>query len=152
MIITTGSDEKTQRLHQLGANDVVNYRTTGSWPERVRELTDDRGVDHVIETVGRLEPSVRALAMAGEIAFVGLLDRDLGLPAIDPQTLWTKNLTLRAIVAGSREQFEAMNAAIKTSQLRPVIDRVFAFNAAAAAYNYYQREQPLGKVVIKTDD
>ena len=147
VIATTGSEQKAERLRELGADEVVDYRSA-DWPERVRDLTEGRGVDHVVETIGELAPSVRALGMEGEIAFVGLLARDDGLPAIDPQALWTKGLTLRAIAVGSRAQFEAMNRAIETNRITPVIDRVFAFGEAIDAYRYYERARPLGKVVI----
>ena len=95
-----------------------------------------------------LEPAVKTIAMEGEIAFVGLLGRDAGLPPIDPSVLWTSALTVRAIVVGSRAQFETMNRAIEVNALRPVIDRVFAFEEAVDAYRYYANAQPFGKVVI----
>ena len=148
VIATTGSDTKAERLLALGADEVVSYRSTPDWPERVRALTDGHGADHVIEVTGVLEPAVKTIAMEGEIAFVGLLGRDAGLPPIDPSVLWTSALTVRAIVVGSRAQFEAMNRAIEVNGLRPVIDRVFAFEEAADAYRYYADTQPFGKVVI----
>lgn len=148
VIVTTGRESKAERLRELGADEVVDHRTTPDWPDRVRELTGGRGVDHVIETVGELAPSVRALGMEGEIAFVGLLARDDGLSTIDPQVLWTKGLTLRAIAVGSRAQFEEMNRAIEANRLTPVVDKVFPFDQAAAAYRYYESEQPFGKVVV----
>jgi NADPH:quinone reductase-like Zn-dependent oxidoreductase len=148
VVATTGSDEKAKRLLALGADEVVNYRSTPDWPERVRELTGGDGADHVIEVTGALAGSVESIAMEGEIAFVGLLGRDAGLPPIDPGVLWTKALTLRAIAVGSRAQFEAMNRAIDVNGLRPVIDRVFGFDQAVDAYRYYEEAHPFGKVVI----
>jgi NADPH:quinone reductase-like Zn-dependent oxidoreductase len=148
VIATTGSDEKAERLRTLGADEVINYRSTPDWPARARELTGGRGVDHVIEVTGLLQPSAKTIAMGGEIAFVGLLERDAGLPPIDPSVLWTSTMTLRAIAVGSRAQFEAMNRAIEVNGLRPVIDRVFTFEEAVDAYRYYAEAKPLGKVVI----
>ena len=147
VIVSEPTAERARWARELGADEVIDYRSA-DWPERVRDLTEGRGVDHVVETIGELAPSVRALGMEGEIAFVGLLARDDGLPAIDPQALWTKGLTLRAIAVGSRAQFEAMNRAIETNRITPVIDRVFAFGEAIDAYRYYERARPLGKVVI----
>lgn len=151
VIATTSSDEKAATLRRLGADEVVNYRSSPSWPDRIRELTGGRGVDHVIEVTGLLEPSVKTLTIGGEIAFVGLLERDAGLPPIDPSVLWTRTLTLRAIAVGTRAQFEAMNRAIEINQLKPVIDRVFSFDEAVDAYHYYEQASPLGKVVIAHD-
>jgi NADPH:quinone reductase-like Zn-dependent oxidoreductase len=86
--------------------------------------------------------------MEGELAFVGLLGRDAGLSLIDPGVLWTSALTVRTIAVGGRAQFVAMNRAIEVNRLRPMIDRVFAFDEAVAAYRYYQDARPFGKVVI----
>jgi NADPH:quinone reductase-like Zn-dependent oxidoreductase len=148
VIATTSNDEKAERLRRLGADEVVNYRSTPEWPERVRQLTGGRGVDHVIEVSGLLEPSVKAIAMGGELAFVGRLEGGAGVPPIDPSVLFTATLTLRAIAVGSRAQFEAMNRAIEVNGLRPVIDRVFSFDEAVDAYRYYEAASPFGKVVI----
>src|SRR5215471_16371344 len=61
VIATTSSDTKAERLHALGADAVVNYRTTPDWHLAVRELTSGRGVDQVIEVGGStLEQSIRA--------------------------------------------------------------------------------------------
>jgi NADPH:quinone reductase-like Zn-dependent oxidoreductase len=148
VIATTSSDQKAAPLRDLGADQVVNYRSTPAWPEKVRELTGGRGIDHVIEVTGLLAPSAKTIAIGGEIAFVGLLERDAGLPPIDPSVLWTSTLTLRAIAAGTRAQFEAMNRAIATNSLTPVINRVFGFDEAVDAYRYYEETGPFGKVVI----
>jgi NADPH:quinone reductase-like Zn-dependent oxidoreductase len=148
VIATAGSDEKAERLLALGADAAINYRSTPAWSERVRALTGGRGADHVIEVAGTLEQSAKSTAFEGEIAFVGLLGRDAGLPTIDPGVLWTSALKVRAIVVGSRAQFAAMNRAIEVNGLRPVIDRVFPFDDAVAAYRYYEDAQPFGKVVI----
>lgn len=72
VIATAGSGEKAERLRALGADEAIDYRATPNWHELVRELTGG-GVDHVVEVTGCLEQSVRATAMKGEIAFVGLL-------------------------------------------------------------------------------
>jgi NADPH:quinone reductase-like Zn-dependent oxidoreductase len=72
---------------------VVDHRANGAWPTELLVPTDGRGVDHVIEVVGRLEPSVQALAMEGEIAFLGMLERAAGLPPISPQVLWGQTIS-----------------------------------------------------------
>jgi NADPH:quinone reductase-like Zn-dependent oxidoreductase len=148
VIATTSDDAKAQRLRGLGADAVVNYARTPDWPAQVRRLTDGRGVDHVIEVTGLLAPAARAIAFGGEIAFVGLLERDAGIPKLDPSILWTSTLTVRAIAVGSRAQFEAMNRAIEANSLNPVVDRVFPFARATDAYRHYEQARPFGKVVI----
>jgi NADPH:quinone reductase-like Zn-dependent oxidoreductase len=147
VIATTSSDEKARRLRELGADDVVNYRTTPDWHLAVRELTGGRGVDQVIEIGGgTLEKSIRATAIEGQINFIGRLDTTSC--ALDPTVLYGVVATLRVVAAGNRAQFIAMNRAIATNRLRPVIDRVFGFLEVPDAFRYFEGTRPFGKVVI----
>jgi|SRR5579884_1785664 len=149
VIATTSSDEKAQRLKKLGADDVINYRTTPDWNEAVRDLTGGRGVDLVVEVggAGTLEKSIKATTVSGQVSMVGWL-ANKGTSTIDIKVISATVLTLRRIAVGSRAQFIAMNRAIAVNRLRPVIDRIFSFDEAAAAFRYYQDSQNLGKVII----
>ncbi len=148
VIVTTSSEEKAQRLKALGADEVVNYRTTPNWHEAVRELTDGRGANHVVESIGpsTFEQSIKATAIEGQITQVGWFPSDVS--TIDLGAFFFGLVTMRSIFAGSRAQFLAMNRAIAQGRLKPVIDRVFPFEDAQAAYRYYQETQPFGKVII----
>jgi NADPH:quinone reductase-like Zn-dependent oxidoreductase len=146
VIATTGSEDKRERLHALGADATVNYRTTPDWHDAVRELTGGEGADHVVDVAGTLEQSLRAVAMGGEVACVGFVSERRA--PIDPTVVFAAQATVRAIAVGSRAQFAAMNRAIAAGRLRPVIDRVFAFDDAPAAYRHYESGQAFGKVVI----
>jgi len=146
VIATTSSPEKAARLAELGADEVIDYRAVPDWPGRVRELTDGRGADRVVDVAGLLEQSLRAVAIAGQVACVGFVS---GTAApIDPKVLFGSGATVRAVAVGSRAQFLAMNRAIEAHCLHPVIDRVFPFAQAPDAYRYYASGQALGKVVI----
>jgi NADPH:quinone reductase-like Zn-dependent oxidoreductase len=146
VIATTGSAAKEQRLAALGADEVINYRTTPDWPERARELTEGRGVDRVVDVAGILDQSLRAVAIAGHVAYVGSV-AGKGQP-IRSDILFASGATVRPVAVGSRAHFVAMNDAIAVNQLRPVIDRAFPFDDAVAAYRYYESGQAFGKVVI----
>jgi NADPH:quinone reductase-like Zn-dependent oxidoreductase len=148
VIATTSSDERAARLRALGADEVVNYQATPQWPERVRELTSGRGVDHLIEVAGMLQSSLKAVGIEGEIAFVGLVSDEARATPVDPTLLFTSCAVLRVVALGSRAHFVAMNHAISAGKLKPVIDRVFPFAEAGEAYRYYQSSKPFGKVVI----
>jgi NADPH:quinone reductase-like Zn-dependent oxidoreductase len=151
VIATTSGPEKATRLRALGAHEVIDYHATPAWPERVRALTDDAGVDHVIEVVGQLDQSIRAAAPLAEIAFVGLLGEDAARIPLDPKLLWTAAIDVRRIAVGSRAQFQAMNDALETHRLVPVIERIFTFDEAIDAFRYYQAHRPMGKLVIHHD-
>jgi len=154
VIATTSSEEKAERLKALGADDVVNYRTTPDWHVAVRELTGGRGIDQVVEVggPGTIEQSIKSTRFSGEISLIGSLARDVStseLPALGVlRAAIAGVVTLRSIAAGNRAQFLAMNRAIATHRLKPVIDRVFPFEDAHAAYRYYEDGQHFGKVII----
>ena len=147
VIATTGSDEKAARLQALGVTDVINYRTVPDWDAKVRELTGGRGADLVVEVggPGSMAKSIAAIRYCGHISVVGNL---AGKAMIDPGALFAKRASMCGIQVGSRDMFEAMTRAIEVARLMPVIDRVFDFNDARAAYEYLASGQHFGKVVI----
>lgn len=147
VIATTGSDAKIERLRKLGVSEVINYRTTPDWDVRVRGLTGGRGADLVVEVggPGSLAKSIAAIRYCGHISVVGTL---AGKAMIDPGTLFAKRASMCGIQVGSRDMFEAMNRALEATRLEPVIDRVFDFAEARAAYEFLASGRQFGKVVI----
>jgi NADPH:quinone reductase-like Zn-dependent oxidoreductase len=148
VIATTGTAAKVSRLHELGVTDVIDSHTLPDWDARVRELTGGRGADLVVEVggPGSLARSIAAIRYCGHISVVGNL---AGKATIDLSALFAKRASMCGIQVGSRDMFEAMNRAIEVSKLVPVIDRVFDFGDARAAYDYLAREKHVGKVVIR---
>ena len=152
VIITSSSDEKLERARALGADATINYRTTPEWQTRVRELTDGRGVDQVIEVggAGTLIRSMQATRMGGHISVIGVLS---GMAPIDSWQLIAgilfNNIRITGIFVGNREMFEAMNRAITQHAIHPVIDKVFPFAQAKEALHCLQKAEHFGKIVIK---
>ncbi|HLV99509.1 MAG TPA: NAD(P)-dependent alcohol dehydrogenase [Ktedonobacterales bacterium] len=154
VIVTTSSEEKAQRLTAQGADVVMNYRTIPEWEKVVRALTGGRGVDLVVEVggPGTIEQSIKATKSSGEIALIGSLARADATHEVTALSVLRSAIagvvTIRSVAAGSRAHFLALNRAIALHHLKPVIDRVFPFEEAQAAYRYYQEARPFGKVVI----
>lgn len=148
VIATSSSDEKLARLKKMGADGLINYKTTPNWDERVRELTSGAGVDHVVEVggAGTFPRSLRAVRRGGTISLIGVLS---GQGQIDPLPILMKGVRVQGVNVGSREMFEAMNQAISAHKLRPVVDRVFPFEQAREAYRYLESGAHFGKVVVK---
>jgi NADPH:quinone reductase-like Zn-dependent oxidoreductase len=73
VIATTSTAEKAERLRALGASEVINYTETPDWDTKVRELTDGRGVDCLVEIggPGTIAMSLQALAVGGHISLIG---------------------------------------------------------------------------------
>jgi NADPH:quinone reductase-like Zn-dependent oxidoreductase len=148
VIATSSSDEKLARVQALGASGVVNYRRTPDWHKEVRKLTGGRGVDCVVEVggAGTLGRSFESLAAGGKVCLIGVLT---GRSAeISPYALMWKQAHLHGIRVGGKELFVQMNRAIHTNAIRPIIDKVFAFDDALAAYHYQNAGNFIGKIVI----
>jgi NADPH:quinone reductase-like Zn-dependent oxidoreductase len=148
VIATSSSDGKLAQAKALGAAEGINYRQHPEWQTAARELTGGRGVDHVVEVggPGTLPRSIEAARQGGQITLIGVLT---GGGSIDPSMVLRRGVTLRGIYVGSRQMFEAMNRAIALHRITPVIDRVFAFEEAKAAYHHLQSQGHVGKVVIR---
>lgn len=147
VIITSSSDTKLERARSLGAAEAINYRSAPDWPGRVRELTDGRGADLVVDTVGSLNQPIAAVRVGGTIAYIGLLS-DM-MSDVDLVALMGKSARIQAIDVGSRTMFASMNRAIEFSGMRPVIDRVFRFDDARGAFRYLASRSHFGKVCIE---
>jgi NADPH:quinone reductase-like Zn-dependent oxidoreductase len=149
VIATSSSEEKLERVRQLGATDTINYRQTPEWGKQVRELTADIGVDYVIEVggAGTLNESLRAVRYGGQISLIGVLTGGSG--EIATASILRKNVRVQGIYVGSRSMFEAMNRAIALHKLQPVVDRVFPFHEAPEALRYMESGSHFGKICIR---
>jgi NADPH:quinone reductase-like Zn-dependent oxidoreductase len=148
VIVTSSSDEKLARAAALGAAGTVNYRRDANWAGMVRDLTGGRGVDHVLEVggPGSFAQSLAALRPGGQINVIGYLGGTEG--STNPLDIFRRQARVRGIPVGHRASFEALNRAIATSGMRPVIDRVFAWTDAAAAFHHLKAGAHFGKVAL----
>jgi NADPH:quinone reductase-like Zn-dependent oxidoreductase len=146
IIATSSSEQKLARLHEMGASDGINYKTTPEWNRRVRDLTNGVGVDHVVEVAGTLAQSMDAVRLGGTVSVIGAVGGRSS--EVTPGMVLSKQLRVQGIYVGSREMFEAMNRAIALHKLRPVIDRVFHLEQAREAFRYMDSGAHFGKIVI----
>ncbi|MBV9491907.1 MAG: NAD(P)-dependent alcohol dehydrogenase [Verrucomicrobia bacterium] len=151
-IITSSSDEKLERARSLGADHTINYRNVSDWGRTAAELAGDEGVDHVVEVggAGTFPESVRACRSGASIGVIGVLTgRETSVQLF---TIVPKLLSVYGIYVGSREMFKDMNRTLSQARLKPVVDRVFAFEEAPHAYRYLESGAHFGKVVIRVSD
>jgi NADPH:quinone reductase-like Zn-dependent oxidoreductase len=150
-IVISSKDEKLEKAKKLGADFLVNYKKYPDWDTKIREYTNDKGVDHIIEVGGAqtLSKSLKSVRMGGKISIIGILTGiDGGINLIP---ILMKNICIQGIYVGSRTMFESMNKAIAVNNLRPVIDKVFPFKEVKEAMYYLESGHHFGKVVIKID-
>lgn len=149
VIATSSSDEKLEKVKQLGASEIINYKQTPKWGKNARELTDSEGVDLVVEVggSGTLNESLRAVRIGGQISLIGVLSGGSG--EISTVSMLMKSVRVQGIYVGSREMFEAMNQAITLHQIKPIVDRVFPFSEAREALKYMESGSHFGKICIQ---
>ncbi|MBL8181274.1 MAG: NAD(P)-dependent alcohol dehydrogenase [Blastocatellia bacterium] len=150
VIATSSSDAKLKKLSELGADETINYRTREDWDRAVLELTEKRGVDHVIEVggAGTLAKSINAVRVGGHIAMIGALDTE---GTFNHVPIFMKAIRLQGIFVGSKAMFEDMNASIAGKNVRPVIDRIFRFEEIRDALHYMKSGAHFGKIVVNLD-
>ena len=148
VIVTSSSDEKLERANQLGAHEGINYKTHPDWEKEVLRRTGGRGVDFVVEVggAGTFMKSVKSVRGAGTISLIGVL---AGGGDVNLMPIVMRGIKVQGIFVGSREMFEEMNAAISLHKMKPVVDRVFSFEEAPAAYDYMAKGAHFGKIAIK---
>ena len=149
VLAITSSDAKAETLKEMGAEAVVNYRTTPLWDKAILELTEGRGVDKTVDIAGEttIVKSAASTRIGGDVALVGFTSGfGGGLPPID---ILFRSLTVAGTAIGSRSNFEALMRAMKQHEVKPVIDRVFSFAEYAQAYQRLASGDHIGKVVIE---
>src|SRR3989440_875945 len=156
VISTASSDEKLERLKALGLDHGIDYARE-DFAQRTRELTDGRGADVIVDSVGgqNLVDSIGALAYRGTLVSVGLAGR--AGSTIEARELWEKNNALRGVFLGGAllSEYPRVHAMIgeliervARGELRVVIDRTFPLSEAAAAHAYIESRQAFGRVVM----
>jgi len=153
---TASSDEKLERLKDLGLDEGINY-VTHDFVVEARRLTDGRGVDVVVDSVGglTLQGSLNVLAYRGRCVTVGDAGRS-SAEKVDISNMRGNNQTLSGYFMGAElfltPRVHAMIAThlelIARGELRVVIDRVFDLKDAAAAHAYIESRQSFGRVLL----
>lgn len=148
VVITSSSDTKLARAKLLGADIGINYRTEPDWPAAVKDVTQGRGANIVVETGGSTLPdSLRATAFGG---FVGVVGFVAGFEAkISVRQLLGPMIRVQGIAVGSRARFEAMNRAIDLNGLKPTIDSRYSLAEASLAFRHMSFGGHFGKVVVE---
>ncbi len=148
-IVTSSSDDKLKRAKTLGAAFGINYKTTPDWEKAAMEFTGGTGVDHVVEVGGAatLARSFHAIRVGGKITLIGGLSG--GATELNPGLIFARRANVQGISVGSTQMFMAMNRAIEANAIKPVIDKVFAFADASAAYQHLASGAHFGKIVIQ---
>jgi NADPH:quinone reductase-like Zn-dependent oxidoreductase len=150
VMATTTSAHKTDRLKALGADEVIDVRAFPEWSAVVKELTQGRGVDRIVEVggPGTFAQSINAVAYHGQVSVIGVLTAGGDQPVINFMQLFHSQARYECIGVGSRSDLEELIRAVSNHQLRPVIDSTFAFDDFDKAFARLAGRDVFGKVAI----
>lgn len=148
VIATSSSAEKLARLKDLGADYLINYKDDPAWGQTAAKLTGGRGVDAVVEIggPGTMNQSLHASKIGGHISLIGVLTGVAG--EIATALAMSKNITIKGVTVGSRQEQEEMIAAIEANGIKPVIDSTYPLDQIAAAFAHQISQKHFGKICL----
>lgn len=158
-VLVTASGAKLERLTELGADVLIDYKTQ-DFLEEVQRATSDRGVDVIVDFIGApyFERNISLLAHGGRLIQVGLLGGREGV-TLPLDRVLSGHLKIIGTVMKSRTQEEkhAMVARFRdqglsrfeTGGLRAVVDSVFPLAQAAEAHRRLESNQTIGKIILE---
>jgi NADPH:quinone reductase-like Zn-dependent oxidoreductase len=148
VIATSSSDEKLARLGQMGADHLINYRTTPDWATAARAVTGGRGVDVVLDVGGSetLPQSISACRMGGRVVAVGVLSGAIMTIPLPPLVL--NHISVSGLAVGSKwHQLQFVEFLDRTG-IRPVISSTFPLEELAAAFLHQASNKHFGKIAV----
>jgi len=150
-IVTSSSDEKRERASALGADVTVNH-ADGDVVQAVKDATEGRGADVVVETVGEAtwERSLAAAAQEGRVLVCGATSGHS--PPARLYRLWWKQLVIYGSTMGMPSDFEGAYDLVRTGRARVHVDSTFPLADAASAHERLESGAQFGKVVLTIPD
>ncbi|MGI8936918.1 MAG: quinone oxidoreductase family protein [Iamia sp.] len=154
VLATSSHPDKLARLGDYGADHTINYREQDVAAE-ARRLTDGRGVDLVLDSVGSTLPaSIASLAYRGRISYVGNAGRDI--QPVDVSPLMGNSATLQGVFLGAElfsgprayDNIARLLGEVAVGDLEVVVDRTYPLAEAAAAHAHMEDRQAFGRVVL----
>ena len=158
VLATAGSDGKCRACEALGAERAINYRTD-DFVTVVRDLTDGRGVDLILDIVGGsyTNRSLSALAMDGRLVVIGFMEGE-PMVTIDLRRVLGRRLTITGSALRPRSVQEKGEIAaavrrevwplLERGRVTPVVSRTFPLAEAAAAHRLMESSDHIGKIVL----
>jgi putative PIG3 family NAD(P)H quinone oxidoreductase len=157
-LATVGTDEKAARCLELGADRAVNYRRA-DFREALRDLTDGRGVDAILDLVGSRHwgANLESLKARGRLVVVGLVSGqqvalDLGLllrKRIEVIGTVMRGRSLQEKIAVTQKFTEEVLPLLVAGTVKPVLDRVFPLEEVRQAHEHMEANRNVGKIVLR---
>jgi NADPH:quinone reductase-like Zn-dependent oxidoreductase len=151
VIAVTSNTDKMSYAKKLGADIVLNRKSGDYWGE-LAALTNNRGVDLVLENIGAATwaQSLKSLVKGGRLVTFGRTTGNLA--ETDIKLIFWNQLRIIGSTMANRKEFSEVMQLIFQGKLNPVIDTVFPLEQAQSAYQRLHDGEQFGKIVIKIDE
>jgi putative PIG3 family NAD(P)H quinone oxidoreductase len=158
-LIVTASPEKMERVREIGADFLINFRETPDFTEVVKEFTNKKGVDLILDHVGAkyLAPNMNSLAYKGKLVVIGVTsgikaELNLALMMVKRQQIIGSVLRSRPVSEKGEIVAEFTRRALPKFADRtivPIIEKVFSLDQVVEAHRMMEEDQHFGKIVLK---
>lgn len=158
-LLVTVSPEKLERVLQIGADFLINYKETPDFTEVVKEYTNKKGVDLILDHVGAkyLAPNMNSLAYKGKLVIIGVIsgikaELNLALMMVKRQQIIGSVLRSRPVSEKAEIVAEFTRRALPKFADRtivPIIEKVFPLDQVAEAHKMMEADKHFGKIVLK---
>jgi NADPH2:quinone reductase len=148
VIVTSSSYEKLEKAEDLGASIGINYRNSPDFHKEVFSLTNRRGVDIVVDSVGEAtwEKSLRSLTKGGRLVTCGATTGPNASTNVN--LVFWKQLEILGSTMGSRSELRDVLKLVWSGQLKPVVDRALPLSKAQEAHEILEKGDQFGKLVL----
>ncbi len=158
-LIVTASPEKMARVKEVGADFLINFRETPDFTELVKEYTNKKGVDLILDHVGAkyLAPNMNSLAYKGRLVIIGVTsgikaELNLALMMVKRQQIIGSVLRSRPVSEKGEIVAEFTRRALPKFADRtivPIIEKVFPIDQVVEAHRMMEEDKHFGKIVLK---
>ncbi len=148
--VTSGSADKLARAKALGADVGIDHSAV-DFSREIRKLTGKRGVDMVLDSVGKAtwKQSIASLAKGGRLLTCGATTGPD--PPEDIARIFWNQLSIHGSTMGTHGEFAEMLRMFRDGRLRPVVDAVFPLSKAREAAFRLEEKRQFGKIVLRID-
>jgi len=149
VIVTSSSDEKLNKAYVMGADIGINHNETPDYHQEVFKLTNKRGVDVVLDSVGQATwtRSLRSLRKGGKLVTCGATSGPMAETNVN--LLFWRQLEILGSTMGSRDELRTALKLVWNQTIRPTVDRILPLSKAQEAHEVLEKGEQMGKIVLK---
>ncbi|MHA1863225.1 MAG: zinc-binding dehydrogenase [Candidatus Thorarchaeota archaeon] len=149
VIVTSSSDKKLENAYNFGADEGINHNKTPDYHKEIYRLTNKRGVDVVLDSVGQATwaRSMKSLRKGGKLVTCGATSGPIAETNVN--LLFWKQLEILGSTMGSKDELRTALKLVWNGKIRPTVDRILPLSKAQEAHEILEKGEQMGKLVLK---